>query len=94
MKCDECGAQIGQERHHPECPDDPDNQPQRVNDQPQRVNWETHPIIIDVCPCGSAQVARLMPDWQRQVDGGASVPIVGCGAPWHYVNLDRGGKPA
>lgn len=80
-RCPECQVVGG---HHPECPEDQVRMP-----SVRTTTWETHPII-DVCPCGSAQVARLMPDWQAQVDGGqASIPIVGCGAPWHYANLDK-----
>ena len=38
-----------------------------------------------LCPsCGDAVVVTMPTDWQAAVDAGASVPIVGCGNPWHY----------
>lgn len=38
------------------------------------------------CPeCGRTARASLPPDWSSLVDGGAAIPIVGCGNPWHYV---------
>jgi hypothetical protein len=37
------------------------------------------------CPvCWSDATFRLPSDWQDRVERGQSVPIVGCGNPWHY----------
>jgi hypothetical protein len=38
--------------------------------------------------CGEDTVIRLPDDWQEQVEAGAAIPIIGCGNPWHYANLD------
>ena len=41
--------------------------------------------IFEGCPeCGNGASARLARDWVAQVNAGASIPIVGCGNPWHY----------
>lgn len=44
----------------------------------------TNPMT-ERCPnCRSAEVQRLVPDWQARVQRGERVPIVGCGNPFHY----------
>lgn len=35
--------------------------------------------------CHRHEQVVLPSDWQAAVEAGASVPIVGCGNPWHYV---------
>ena len=43
--------------------------------------------IIERCPvCNDTVAVRLDPRWQLLVTQGHSIPIVGCGSPWHYVN--------
>lgn len=38
------------------------------------------------CPvCGSGDMLTLPPGWQRYVEAGWKVAIVGCGNPWHYL---------
>lgn len=44
-----------------------------------------HPAIEACGTCGSAEVVRLVKDWQPRVHAGGNIPILGCGAPWHYV---------
>ena len=40
--------------------------------------------------CGHGTVVRLPDDWQQRVESGwYAIPIVACGNPWHYANLDR-----
>lgn len=86
MKCRECGAQVGQEPHHPLCPDDPEN----------NVRTVAHPNTLTVasCPhCGEPDVVRLADDWQERVKAGTHIPVIGCGAPWHYVTTSLGDAP-
>lgn len=50
---------------------------------------DTTPIrTVTPCPyCGAAAVVRLSDDWREQARAGVAIPIVGCGNPWHYANL-------
>lgn len=51
-------------------------------------------IGFAACPvCGSTTCVRLADGWQDEVDAGASLPIVGCGNPWHYTTLSLGDAP-
>jgi hypothetical protein len=48
---------------------------------------EAAPSPFEHCPvCGSALRMTLLPDWQ---ESGAAIPIVGCGNPWHYTNIEQ-----
>lgn len=41
-----------------------------------------------LCPvCAKSEQVTMRPDWQALVEGGDAMPIVGCGNPWHYVDL-------
>lgn len=43
-------------------------------------------VPLAVCPmCAEPAVVRLPDNWQAQVASGASIAIVGCGNPWHYI---------
>lgn len=44
-------------------------------------------ILVD-CPteCGDPSRVVLSPTWQQEVVDGASLPVVGCGNPWHYLS--------
>ena len=44
--------------------------------------------------CGSARTRLLPPDWEALVDGGAAVPLVGCGNPFHYATATVGAPDA
>lgn len=46
----------------------------------------TH-ATLDTCPvCGEGEMVRLVPGWAYQVNHlGESIPIIGCGNPWHYA---------
>lgn len=49
----------------------------------------TYTVSPLACPqCNDPIIVELPSDWQRQVDRGANVEIVGCGNPWHYRGLD------
>jgi len=38
------------------------------------------------CPaCGDLTQSELPDDWQEAVLGGATLRVVGCGNPWHYL---------
>ena len=57
-----------------------------VESVPEERRW--HLAVPDgECPgeCASAVQVILPADWQAAVEVGASIPIVGCGNPWHYV---------
>ena len=46
-------------------------------------------MTIAACPvCAGLACVRLAPDWQAAVDAGGTIPVVGCGNPWHYVMDD------
>ena len=54
-----------------------------------------------LCPaCGGADLVRLPDDWALRVEVGGTLPLVGCGNPWHYATRtladepDRVGRPA
>lgn len=53
--------------------------PQPLTLEPQTPQ-ETAPCFV----CGDPVTVALPADWQAQVEAGASIPIVGCGNPWHY----------
>lgn len=41
----------------------------------------------DECPlCGDGEQLILAATWRDDVDAGGSIPVVGCGNPWHYVD--------
>lgn len=53
---------------------------------PEPFDPATAPII-ERCPvCADTVAVRLDPRWRAQVEAGQTIPIVGCGNPWHYVN--------
>ncbi len=41
-----------------------------------------------LCPvCHGDRIVRMPDDWGKQVEQGATIPIIGCGNPWHYANM-------
>jgi hypothetical protein len=53
------------------------------------------PIRFQRCEiCDSQSIVRLPDDWQDRVDAGASLPIIGCGNPWHYDGLEAAASAA
>jgi hypothetical protein len=46
-------------------------------------------MAVSSCNCGSNVVVRLPSNWQTLVNEvGLAIPIIGCGNPWHYADLD------
>jgi len=64
---------------------------EEVNELLDRIAAE--PPALDVfaaCPvCGRIEQVEMRDGWQAAVDAGATIPIIGCGNPWHYASLAR-----
>ena len=51
------------------------------------VSQKDVPYLL--CPiCHGGHIVRMPDDWHEQVERGAAIPIIGCGNPWHYANMD------
>jgi hypothetical protein len=56
-----------------------------ITEHPEPVN-QAAPSPFLSCPvCGSASVMRFKPEWREH---SSTIPIVGCGNPWHYDRDD------